>query len=444
MQKKFSISHLISILLIAIAAALLWLSDGAPLAMDVTANSRHQLTDGTVAAIKAIEGPVTITAIIGPDAESRRALDELVARYQKHNNQITLDYINPDTNPARARELNAAAGGELIINGVGREQRLLSVSERSLTGALRQLNREGERTLAFVVDHEERNPLSTEPGGWQQVTSQLASIGLNSVERSLVTDPRIEDDVDVLVIADPRRKYFPGEIASILEHVNRGGNLLWLMETPMQGNTGAGLTAVGLELGIDTLPGLVIDKSSQAANAGSATFVILNRFPQHPVTSALTSPVLLPQAIALAVTPLAGQTTLPLLQTPEDSWTETGELQGAVQFDDNTTEVAGPLILGVTIERNINGREQRIAIIGDADFASNQFVGNGANQSFTEGLMLWLSGESAALEFVTEAAPDSRLVLTSRNIVVLSAVVLVAIPSMLLLIAALVAWRKRR
>ncbi len=444
-MKRSSLQHsLLSLLLVGIALAVIWIAGRTNISKDLTANKRHALSEQTVAAVKSLQGPVNILAVVGPNANQRSTLTELVSRYQKHNALINLEFVNPETDPEKARQLNAAAGGELIVTGMGREQRLQSVSERSLTGALRQLNREGERKLAFVVGHEERSATEVGPNNWTTLSSRLQSIGLNSDALSLVTHPRISDDVDVLVIADPRRPYFPGELAGLLEYINLGGSLLWVSETALNRQTGSGLTALGLELGIDFMPGVIIDTASQAANQGSASFVILNSFAQHPVTQGLTSPILLPQAKALAVTPLAGQTLLPLLQTPEASWTETDALEGAIKFDENSDEQAGPLIVGVTIERKINGRLQRIAVIGDADFASNQFIGNGANLGFSESLMLWLSGESEALAFVTMPAPDATLTLTSRSIVIISAALLGALPLSMFVIAGLMAWRRRR
>lgn len=444
-MKRSSLQHtLLSILSIGIALALIWIAGRTNINSDLTANKRHALSAQTVNAITSLQGPVDILAVVGPSATQRNTLTELVSRYQEHNPLISLNFINPDTDPERVRQLNAAAGGELIVTGMGREQRLQSVSERSLTGALRQLNREGDRKLAYLAGHEERSPTETGPSHWTTLSTRLRSIGLNSETLSLVTNPRIGDDVDVLVIADPRRPYFPGEIAGLLEYINLGGNLLWVTETALNKQTGSGLTALGLELGIEPLPGIIIDTASQAANTGSASFVVLNSFAQHPITQGLTSPVLLPQAKALNVTALAGQTLLPLLQTPEASWTEVGPLEGAIQFDENTDEQQGPLVVGVTIERDIQGKQQRIAIIGDADFASDQFIGNGANLGFAESLMLWLSGESDALSFVTMPAPDASLTLSSRSIIIISVALLFILPLLLFAVAGFVAWRRRR
>jgi len=433
-----------ALLFVGITLALIWLAIRADKAVDVTANKRHQLSDQTVSAVKALSGPIGITAVVGPNKSQRDALVELVSRYQQHNSAITLNFINPETNPEKVRELNASAGGELIIQGMGREQRLQSVSERALTGALRQLNREGERKLAFVIGHDERSIDSGSPDAWSQLVGRLGSIGFNSESLSLVSDPRIDESVNVLVLADPRRPYFPGEIASLLEYINLGGNLLWLIETDPNGKTGSGLKALALELGIEISPGIIIDTASQSANTGSPDFVILENFMQHPVTEGLSSPIVLPQVKALAVTPLAGQTLLPLLQTPEASWTETGVLEGAVGFDENTNEVRGPLVVGVTIERKIKDKMQRIAIIGDADFAADQFIGNGSNAAFSERLMMWLAGDTEALSFVTTAAPDASLALSSRSIIVISIALLFLLPLLLLCVSGYALWRKRR
>ncbi len=435
---------IIGALLIAIALAAIWLSTQTNRSLDVTANKRHALTPETILAVKALQGPVDIMAVVGPEPTQREALRTLVSRYQAHNPRLKLTFINPETDPERVRALNAAPSGELIVQGMGREQRLNSVSERALTGVLRQLNREGERQIQFTQGHDERIPNDAGANHFGTLSQRLNSIGLNSDAISLVTQPRLNDDLDLLVIADARRPFFPGEVAAVLEHVNRGGNLLWLIETDLNKETGPKLNALALELGIEIYPGLIIDAASQQLNAGSPTFVVLDSFASHPVTQGIRSPILLPQARALAVTPLAGQTLLPLLQTPEASWSETGELAGAVQFDEDTNEMRGPLVVGVTIERAIANKQQRIAVIGDADFASNQFIANGANLAFAESLMLWLTGDSDALAFVTQAAPDARLNLSAQNIIVLSVALLVALPVMLFITAGILAWRRRR
>lgn len=434
----------LTLLLLCIVLALGWLSQRFSTAFDVTANDRHSLTPATIDVLQALDKPVELIAVLGPDAAQQAGVRALVSRFQAIKPDLQLRFINPETDPAAARALDAAPGGELILRTAGREQRLQTLSERTLVDSLRLLNREGERDIVFITGHDERSPTRGDNDGWSRIATELEAIGLVSREVSLVSQPRLSDDIDLVVLAAPRRPYFPGEIASINDYLLRGGNFLWLSEIPNDAPAGPGLQLLADQLGVDTLPGRVIDSDSQALNAQSPDFVLLDRFPAHPVTDRLSSPILLPQASALSVTPLAGQETLPLLQTPASSWTETGALTGAIQYDDNTVEVAGPLMLGISIERPRAQGTQRIAVLGDADFAASQFLDNGANKAFTESLILWLTGESDALEFVTHKAPDSELQLDNRSIVVISALYLAGLPALLLLIAAIVRWRRRR
>lgn len=457
---------LLSVATLLIVLTLGWFAERFSVGFDLTANDRHSLTEGTRATLESLDASVEILAVLGPEPAVREAVTDLVARYQSIKPDVNLSFLNPDTDPARARELNAAPGGELIITGGGREQRLNSLDERSLTGALRQIGREGTKRLAFVTGHRERSPNASTNHDWLLITQRLAAIGFESSELSFVTTPVVPEDVDVLVVAAPLDPWFPGEIASLIEHVRRGGNLLWLLETSTHGEvpdtatentsgtgpvlasaveTGPGLSLLATELGVETLPGRVIDTASQSLDLDTPDFVVLSAFPDHPVTASLRSALLLPQVRALNVTPLAGQTTLPLLASPESSWTESGALQGEVRFDENTSEVAGPLILGATIERpRIDGGSQRIAIIGDADFAASAYVGNGSNAAFIESLFVWLGGDDEALAFVTAPAPDAELSMSPRSIATLTIICLFGIPVVLLLLALVARIRMAR
>lgn len=453
---KISTHSLLSAATLSLALTLGWFAERFDVEIDLTANDRHSLTEGTRASLQSLDGPISVLAVLGPDVAVRKAVSDLIERYRAIKPDLTLEFLNPETDPARARELDVAAGGELIIRGAGREQRLTSLDERSLTGALRQIGREGTRRIAYVTGHGERSPTASTNHDWSLISRRLEAIGFESVEYSFVTSPAVPDDIDVLVVAAPVEPWFPGEIANLLEYVRSGGNLLWLIETPTAQtptpstlasvtdgpllgsalSTGPGLSALAIELGVETLPGRVIDTASQSLGLDTPDFVVLSAFPQHPVTASLRSAILLPQVRALSVTPLAGQQSLPLLASPESSWTETGTLQGEVRFDENTAEVAGPLILGATIERELGGESpQRIAVIGDADFAASSFLGNGSNAAFVESLFVWLGGDDEALSFVTTPAPDAELVMSNRGIAILTIVCLFVLPLMLVLIA---------
>ena len=47
---------------------------------DVTSNQRHSLSDATVATLNALQSPVEIIAVLGPDAGLRNGVSALITR----------------------------------------------------------------------------------------------------------------------------------------------------------------------------------------------------------------------------------------------------------------------------------------------------------------------------------------------------------------------------
>jgi len=411
---------------------MLWLNQHVNRQVDITANARNTLTTTTLDTLRLLDQPLSLRAVVGPDPTIREAITNLVDQSRGVKSDIELSFINPEIEPEKARALDAAAGGELILKYGERETRLQNLSERSFTQALHELSRSQERKLAFISGHEERNPELQTNDDYFYFAQQLKQAGIESLRLSLAAVPRVPDNIDVVIIAAPNRPYFPGEVASLLDYMNRGGNLLWLIDT---GGLAA-LDALALELGIALHPGTVIDVSSQAYGADSPTFTIVNQFPAHPVNDRLDSAILLPVSRALDITPLAGQTTLPLIQTGEQSWTEIGAIEGAVKFDENTEEQQGPLTLAVSIERIKNHKTQRIAVIADADLFASTWIGNGANKQYAQRLLNWLTSDDQLIEFTTQEAHDRVVELSPRKTLLLGAGFLLGLPIVLLLIAA--------
>lgn len=434
---------LIAVLWVLLVTAVAALGHRYSVSIDLTANDRHTLGRDSRAALDALDAPLDVLAVIGPDRDAREAVRALVSRYRAIDPRISLEFLNPELDPARARELEVPAGGALILSSGGRERRLQQVSERSFTGAVRQLGMAGERRLAFITGHGERRPNRAVNDDWQALAERLAVGGITSELHSLVTTPVLDEAIDAVVLAAPMRALFPGEIASLRQWVADGGHLLWARE-PGDEAAAESLDWLSTELGVDGLPGRVVDTASVALELGAADFVVLDRFPDHPIVRGLDAPVLLAGARAFSVTPLAGQEEQALLRSPAASWTERDALEGEIAFEAGRSEVSGPLLLGVTLDRQIAGKRQRIALLGDADFAASQYLGNGANLAFAESLLLWLTGESESLAFATTPAPDARLALGRQAIIGWTIVLLAVLPLGALSVAAWLAFRNRR
>lgn len=407
---------------------------------DLTASGRHSLSTTSEAVLALLSGPVEVIAVASPAPTQRDAIRDLLGRYQQRKDDLSLTFVNPETEPGRVEQLGANPAGELLVQYAGREQRLNVLTEQAFTDALQRLARPEKRRVRFVSGHRERNPGGTANTDYGTLMSRLNNIGFEVSTISLVTQPVVPADTDLLVIAAPRDRYFPGEVASLLNYLSSGGNLLWLRE-PGQQTTG--LKALEIELGVSELDGIIIEANTQLFEIDTPTFAVVDQYPAHPVTAEMASVTLFPEAAALDIQALqTGQVSL-MLQTSVNSWTETGPVAGEVRLDEDRNEVRGPLTLAVSIERERGNADQRIAVVGDADFMANTWLGNGGNQALAERLFNWLTADDTLLQFERIGAADRQLTLSNTAILALAGLFLLALPLVFLGAAARV-WRRAR
>ena len=87
--------------------------------------------------------------------------------------------------------------------------------------------------------------------------------------------------------------------------------------------------------------------------------------------------------------------------------------------------------------------EQRIAIVGDADFLANRYLGNGSNLEIGVNLVNWLSHDDTLIAISPRPAPDTRLDLSAAQQIAIAVFFLVLLP-LGLLGSGLRIWLKRR
>ena len=153
-----------------------------------------------------------------------------------------------------------------------------------------------------------------------------------------------------------------------------------------------------------------------------------------------------PRAVGLDIEETDGWQSTPLLETQEESWTETGEVAGRIRYDPGTSERPGPIVIGTALSRMRpdDTKEQRVAVIGDGDFLSNSFLANGSNLDLGLRLLAWLTASDARLAIEVQAAPDTQLRLTNSQLAASALWFLLAQPLLTLGLGVAIWWRRRR
>lgn len=434
-------------LLLALGIAALigaaWLSERYPWRVDLSSGQRASLSVQAQAVLGALSGPVEVVSYARDAGSLRGSIAAFVARWQRVKPDFTLRFVDPDDDPAAMRALGVTLDGEIALNYAGRSQRLTQLSEREFAQALLRLAREGAQRVTFLTGHGERRSDGDANADLGRFAAALAADGIAIESLNLAAQTQVPDNAGVLVLASPETDYTDAETAQLIDWIGRGGALLWFTEPGPE----RGLEALFRALGIVQLAGQVVDATGQGLGVGDPSFVAITRYPEHRISRGFDLTALLPQTAAFARRPDAAFAATPLATSSTHSWTETGSISGDIAFDADSAEFPGPLDMALALERLSPGpgrEQQRVVVVGDGDFLSNRFIGNGGNRTLGVRMVNWLLADDDLIDIDTVAAPDQSLELTPRSLGLIGLWWLVLVPALLALTGAIVVWRRRR
>jgi len=434
---------LLVVLLISVTGGLAWLSTRYDYQADWTASGRHTLSAASVALLNQAKGPVTVSAFVRAVDGNRKSITEMIARYQRHKADIFVTFVDPAAAPNQVRDEGVSAEGELVLRYAGRKEIIRDSSEQSISNALQRLVRSGERWIVFLEGHGERNPqgrANHDMGDWVR---QIEAKGFKAQTLNLATHGQIPDNTTTLVIAGPQLDVLPGEVTLIQRYLAQGGSLLWLGDPgPLHG-----LAPIARLLGVEFLPGVIVDPSVQVYSINNPAFALAADYGNHAITRGFNVITLFPFASGLKITAPEGWQSQPFIITGERSWTETGPLAGEIRYTENE-DIAGPLTLGASISREFTRDDktriqQRVVVLGDGDFLSNAYLGNGGNLNLGMNIMNWLSRDETLIAIPVKTAPDLNLTLSPVASGIIAVTFLFGIP-LLLAGSGLLIWVRRR
>ncbi len=436
--------------LLLIAAALLigFLSTRYGFIHDISHTQRASLSEPSAKLLESMRGPIEIVSYARPQGDLRKTISDFVARYERVKPDLKLTFVDPDADPDAMRNAGVQIDGEIELRYNGRNERLKILSEAELSSALLRLSRARERLVAFLEGEGERKPDGVANADLGQFGASLKQRGIHNLNLALAAIGKVPDNIDLLVIANPRVALTGSAAMAIVDYIERGGNLLWLLEA----DEANGLDALAEALSIRVLPGVIVDGAGQAYGIDDPSFVAVNRYPAHAINQGFDLGTLFPQPVALAQLAPPKWDFKPILQSSAQSWNETGhipkagEAPGDVRYDGTNGEISGPLDFGFAITRlspRSGAREQRVVVIGDGDFLSNSFIGNGGNRDFGTRVFDWLLADDALINVPEAVAEDRVIKLSETTLAVISFGFLLGLP-ILLASSGLWIWRRRR
>ncbi|MBF0176143.1 MAG: GldG family protein [Magnetococcales bacterium] len=410
-----------------------------PRQWDWTNSGRHTLAEQSVKAVQAFDKGLSATVFLQEDKDRRREISELLEKYRVINPKLTIQFINPDSNPALARQESIATYGTVLLRANNKSEKITETTEESVTNALIRLQKGTVKILRFLTGHGE-HPLSGEERASYQVVAQLLrGEGYQVQELNLASEEAVPADTTVVVVAGPAKSLLPMEVERLEKWLQAGKGRALIMRDP---RTQSGLEKFLLTQGISFQEGVVIDPVSRLFGAGPTTPIISQYDPSHPITKDLKMPAVLAEACGINMEPTSapnGPTRTRILAGADRGWLEAGDISsGTVEFNPDK-DLKGPIWMGVTVQE----KDFRLAVTGDSDFASNAYIQYSGNDTLFLNTVRWLAEDESFIAIKPKKNMDAGLSIPGRTAQFLFLGALLGIP-LILVGTGVVIWSKRR
>ena len=431
------------VLLALLTALIAYFAHDYRIERDITRSARNTLSAATLGTLRQMQGPLRVTAYaVRQDASGanvHKMIGERVRAYQRAKRDLELQLIDPREQPKLAAEAGLRSPNALVIEYQRRSEQipLGDFNEQNFANALVRLLRGANNLVLWLDGHGERRLDGLANHDLGSFGHQLRQKGfsVSSINLGLAQDVPV--NAALLVVTQPQVDLQPGETAKLLAYLNRGGNLLWLIDTePLRG-----LQPLAEKLGLVLTPGTVVDPAL-APRSGPPVFAVAANYARHPVVGTLQYNTLFPHARQIGADDGAGWRVTPLIDVAPRGWVETGELDTKPVFD-KSRDFPGPVNVASAFERTVGDREQRVIVVGTGHFLSNSFIGNGGNLALGLGMLNWLAGDDALVSIDARPAADTQLEIDSMQLYLIAFVVLLLLPLAFAVTGTVVWWRRR-
>ena len=447
---------------LAIVVAVNYLASRQNKRWDLTASRQNSLSEQTVRVLKSLTAPVKFSVF-----DRQTNLDTFRGRlteYAYNSPQVSVDYIDPDARPVVAREFDIQAYGTVVIDYMGKRERVTSSTEQDLTNGLIKAMSTMERKVYFLQGHGEKEPNRTERDGYSAVSGSLRQDNY-AVERLVLAQQKdVPADATVLLVAGPTTDILDTEAEAIRRYLARAGKLMVMID-PMLGPQAApmpNLEGIVKEWGITLGNNVVVDLSGATNDPSIA---VAATYPMHAITERFATLTIYP--LARSINPIEGgangRTAQTIVETSRQSWAEANLAslsgEGGVSMDEASGDKVGPIPLGAVVSAPVGAAEAnastppatgealkaetRVVVLGDSDFPSNAYGGVPGNLNFFANAISWLAQQENLIAIRPTEAQDRRITMTPRQQTGVFWASIVVMPALVFLAGIYTWWRRR-
>jgi len=428
---------------------------------DFTESGFYTLSEQTKKIIASLPREVRLTAFFQIDSPEKKLFQDRMQSILESSDKINLSFIDPDKNPAITKQYGITTYGTVVLESGKKESKVRDPGEANLINGILKVIKDEQKVIRFLEGHGEKRVDDFENQGFSTVKGALEKDGFKVEKSLLLQSGEIPSDTELLVIPGPEKPILPEEQKLIQGYLNGGGSVLLLLDPQSK----AGMEGFLKQWGIDAPDSFVIDPMSKLFGGDYAAPVV-SQYVAHEITRDFALPTIFPLLRTVTAIKSTDADATEFLLTGANSWGETNLdvlKEGKSQFNDKS-DIKGPVSVAVISTREVpvegtkeaeknnkpdstadlkNTKKAHLTVIGDSDFAGNQYFNFSGNGDLFLNVASFLAEEENLISIRPKERKNSPLSLTSDQGMLILMLGLLT-PSFVIFIGVRTWWRRRR
>jgi len=449
-----------SVVALLIVVALNFIAARRSTSIDLTTAKVNTLSDQSKKVLAQLTEPVEVVAFFKKG--DARGLEDLFALYRKTSDKFSFRIVDPDVEPQEAKQYGVSQYGTMVAVSGERKHLFDGVGEEYITNAIIKVTRMQKGVIYFIEGHGENDIESNEETGYALIKKGLENESFKIKKLLLAQVEKIPDDAQALVIAGPKKRYLPQETKLIEDYLDAGGRILIMLDP----DTDSGLEGLCDRYGVVVQNTVIVDqqiKLFEGPTLGIAP--VVTDYGYHPAVEDFEEATIFPLCRSLKPVP-ARDPDLDIAvvaKTSATSWAETDLetlwTKGEVALDEDE-DYTGPLPVAIAVsykgqemqeeagdgeQKTDQKQEMRLAVVGDSDFVSNQYVTYYYNGDLFLNLINWLVGEETYISIRPHKYAPSFIQLTTTQRAFIFFLSVFLVPQLIVMAGiAVILWRGRK
>jgi ABC-type uncharacterized transport system involved in gliding motility auxiliary subunit len=416
---------------------------------DMTSERLYTLSPQTKKIVGGLKQDVTIARFA---KTPNQPLDDLMSEYTNLNPHVKYLKVDPQEKPEVAQQYGAQHMDDVIAASGTRKEPVKpdaegAFSEQDITSAILKVTTARVKTVCFVTGHGEKSLTDDGASGYSSVDQGLKKEGYETKAVNLVESDSVPADCNVLVVAGPTRGFFPQETAMIQKYLDNGGKAL-IEEDPIsqKGQQDPNLQAVYKDWNVDVGTNVIVDVSGVGRLFGTGPAVpLVVDYGESPITKDLEHGMTffpLARTVSIADKSKLQPQAIELLKTSARSFTIPNLDQKEVKFNP-ATDTAGPLSIGIAATREETAKQARLVVIGNSNYAANQWINLQHNGDLFFNTVDWLSQDSNLISIRPKPVANRSVTLTEVQSRMLWWLDLILLPGIVIFAGVFIWWKRR-